>query len=160
MKSKLKTAAFLLLGFLIGIAVSWFFLGRLAGNTFAHQYLTAVMDQANVALHIRAGKEATLLKNIETKLPTYVLAVDQGFREYPGSTDALWMIKAYYERNGIVFPTEIEGILNTLPPKPPSACQLRLQAIDSEPERSELEGEERPKQRIEPDASRRSSANR
>ena len=141
MKSKLIIAAFLLLGILIGIVGTGFFLGGQNFETMAQFYLTAAMDQANVALHIRAGKEATLLKSIETSLPTYVLRVDQVFREYPGSTGAPWMIRAYYERNGIVFPTEIEGILNSLPPKPPSSCQFRLQALDSAPERSKLEGE-------------------
>lgn len=71
-----------------------------------------------------------LLTNIEAALPSYVLAVDQGFREDAGATNALWMVKAYYERNRIVIPPAIKGILDSLPPKPPTACQIRLRALD------------------------------
>src|SRR5258705_6732808 len=88
------------------------------------------MDQANVALHIRAGKQMELLTNIEAALPSYVLAVDDGFRGNPDSTNALWMVKAYYERNAILIPPEIKGILASLPAKPPTSCQIRLRPLD------------------------------
>jgi hypothetical protein len=88
------------------------------------------MDQANVALHIRAGKQMTLLTNIEAALPSYVLAVDEGFRGHDGSTNALWMVKAYYDRNEIAIPPEIKGIMDALPDKPPTSCQVRLRALD------------------------------
>jgi len=64
-------------------------------------------------------------------LPSYVLTVDEGFRGHAGSTNALWMVKAYYERNKIVIPQEIKGIMDSLPPKPPTACQIRLRALDN-----------------------------
>ena len=72
-----------------------------------------------------------LLKNIEAHLPSYVLAVDGGFRGHAGSTNALWMVKAYYERNEIAIPPEIKGILDSLPAKPPTICQIRLRALDN-----------------------------
>jgi hypothetical protein len=40
------------------------------------------------------------------------------------------MVKAYYERNEISIPPEIKGIMDSLPPKPPTACQARLRALD------------------------------
>ncbi len=108
----------------------WFVVKQTTVKVFANQYLIGMMDQANVALHIRAGKQIELLANIEAALPSYVLAVDGGFREHTGSTNALWMVKAYYERNQISIPTEIRGILDSLPPKPPTSCQIRLRALD------------------------------
>ena len=72
----------------------------------------------------------TLLTNIEAALPSYVLAVDAGFRGQAASTNALWMVKAYYERNAIAIPPEIKGILAALPDKPPTSCQIRLRALD------------------------------
>ncbi len=128
MKTRLLLAG--LVGLIIGLLGSWLFIGRRCADTFAQQYTVSVMDQANVALHIRAGKEAELLDGIERSLPTYALAVDEHFRAYPGATDALWMIKAYYQRNEISMPPEIAGILAALPPKPPTSCQLRLRALD------------------------------
>ena len=53
-------------------------------KVFANQYLVGVMGQANVALHIRAGKQMELVTNIEAALPNYVLAVDEGFKGHAG----------------------------------------------------------------------------
>jgi hypothetical protein len=130
MKLKLSIAA--LAGLIVGLVAMWFLVARTTGRVFGNQYLVGVMDQANVALHIRAGRQMQLLTNIEASLPSYVLAVDQEFRGYPGSTNALWMVKAYYERNQITIPSEIRGILDSLPPKPPTACQIRLRALDGQ----------------------------
>jgi hypothetical protein len=72
-----------------------------------------------------------LLTNIEAALPSYVLAVDDGFRGSATSTSALWMVKAYYEQNQIAIPSDIKGILDSLPAKPPTSCQIRLRALDA-----------------------------
>lgn len=127
---KIKIFLSVLAGFLLGVLAMWFVVKQTTVKVFANQYLVGVMDQANVALHIRAGKQMELLTNIEAALPSYVLAVDDGFRGYAGSTNALWMVRAYYERNRIVIPSEIKGILDSLPPKPPTSCQIRLRALD------------------------------
>ena len=127
---KLKIFFSILAGFVLGVVAMWILVKQTTVKVFANQYLVGVMDQANVALHIRAGKQMELLTNIEAALPSYVLAVDEGFRGHAGSTNALWMVKAYYERNKIVIPPEISGIMDSLPPKPPTACQIRLRALD------------------------------
>jgi hypothetical protein len=128
MKTKIVLAV--LVGLVIGVVAMWFIVAQTTGRVFSNQYLVGVMDQANVALHIRAGKQMELLTNIEASLPEYVLTVDQEFKEHSNSTDALWMVKAYYERNQIAIPAEIRSILNSLPPKPPTACQIRLRKLD------------------------------
>ena len=127
---KIKVFLSVLAGFVLGVVAMWFVVKQTTVKVFENQYLFGVMDQANVALHIRAGKQMTLLTNVETALPSYVLAVDQGFRGHTGSTNALWMVRAYYERNQIVIPPEIKSILDSLPPKPPPSCQIRLRALD------------------------------
>ena len=128
----MKTRFFLsvLAGFVLGAITMWFVVKETTVKVFANQYLMDVSDQANTALHIRAGKQMELLTNIEASLPEYVLAVDEGFRGNSGSTNALWMVKAYYERNQIAIPSQIKGILDSLPPKPPTSCQIRLKELD------------------------------
>lgn len=128
---KIKLFLSVLAGFVLGVIATGFVVKQTTVKVFENQYLASVMDQANVALHIRAGKQMTLLTNIETALPSYVLAVDHEFRGHDGSTNALWMVKAYYERNAIPVPPEIKGILDSLPPKPPTSCQIRLRALDN-----------------------------
>jgi hypothetical protein len=127
---KFKIFLSVLAGFALGVVAMWFVVKQTTVKVFANQYLVGVMDQANVALYIRAGKQMELLTNIEAALPSFVLAVDDGFRGNPVSTNALWMVKAYYERNAIVIPAEIKGILASLPAKPPTFCQIRLRALD------------------------------
>ena len=129
---KIKLFLSVLAGFVLGVVAMWFVVKQTTVKVFENQYLVSVMDQANVALHIRAGKQMTLLTNIEAALPSYVLAVDQGFRGHAGSTNALWMVKAYYERNEIAIPPEIKSIMNSLPPEPPTSCQIRLRALDKD----------------------------
>ena len=127
---KIKIAIAAVAGLVIGIAAMCILVKQTTVKVFNNQYLVGVMDQANVALHIRAGKQMELLTNIEASLPGYVLAVDDGFRGHALSTNALWMIKAYYERNEIAIPSEIKGILDSLPPEPPRSCQIRLRELD------------------------------
>jgi hypothetical protein len=127
---KIRIFLSILVGFVLGVLAMWFVVKQTTVKVFANQYLIGVMDQANVAQHIRAGKQMELLTNIEAALPSYVLAVDDGFKGHAGSTNALWMIKAYYERNEIAIPLEIKGVLDSLPPKPPTSCQIRLRALD------------------------------
>ena len=128
---KIKIFLSVLAGFVLGIVAMWFVIQQTTMKVFENQYFAGVMDQANVALHIRAGKQMALLTNIEASLPSYVLTVDEAFRGHAGSTTALWMVKAYYERNEIAIPAEIKAILDSLPPKPPTSCQIRLRALDN-----------------------------
>jgi hypothetical protein len=139
---KIKIICSVVAGFVLSVVAMWFVVKQTTVKVFANQYLIGVMDQANVALHIRAGKQMTLLTNIEAALPSYVLAVDQGFRGHAGSTNALWMVKAYYDRNQVRIPSEIQSILDSLPPKPPTACAIRLRALDrgASTNSSDLEG--------------------
>ena len=71
----MKTKLFLsvLAGFVLGVVAMWFVVKQTTVKVFENQYLVSVMDQANVALHIRAGKQMALLTNIEAALPSYVL---------------------------------------------------------------------------------------
>ena len=129
---KIKIFLSVLAGFVLGVVAMWFVVQQTTMKVIANQYIVGVMDQANIALHIRAGQQMTLLTNIEAALPSYVLAVDEGFRGHAGSTNALWMVKAYYERNKIAIPPEIKSIMDSLPSKPPTSCQIRLRALDKD----------------------------
>lgn len=131
MKAKLSLAA--LTGLAIGVVAMWLLVARTTDQAFSDLYVSSVADQANVALHIRAGRQMELVKSIEAALPSYVLALDQDFGGHPGSTEALWMVKAYYERNQITISSEVRQILDALPPKPPTSCLIRLRALDQAP---------------------------
>ena len=120
-----------LVGLIVGAATTWLIAGHVTGKVFAMQYLTGVRDQVNVASHIRAERHAVLLTNIEARLPEYVLTVDEEWRSYPGATNTLWAIKAYYERSNLPVPSEIRGIFDALPPKPLAECRISSGALDA-----------------------------
>ncbi|MGV3774412.1 MAG: hypothetical protein ACO1QB_16040 [Verrucomicrobiales bacterium] len=136
---KLRLLAAMLAGLLVGIASMYFMVAKTTARAFDGLYLAGVMDQAVVALHIQAGTADQLLSNIERSLPGYVEAVHREFRTHPNSTNALWMIKAFYLRNEIPIPSEIKSILDSLPQKPPTSCQTRLDAIDKKGVTNRLE---------------------
>ena len=127
---KIKIFFSVLAGFVLGVVAMGFVVQQTTMKVLDNLYVGGVADQANVALHIRAGKQMALLTNIEASLPSSVLAVDEEFRGHAGSPNALWMVKACYERNEIAIPPEIKGILDALPAKPPTSCQNRLRALD------------------------------
>jgi len=130
MKTRLALAA--LAGLIVGGVATGCFVARINAANFANWYVASVEDQANVALHIRAGRQMELVARIEAALPSYVVAADRQFKGHPGITDALWMVRAYYERNRIAIPAGIQSILSSLPPKPSTSCEIRLQALDRE----------------------------
>ena len=101
----LKFIATFVLGAACTALAGWMMVVKPIGNVFASTYLIAVMDQANIALHVRAGKPELLLHNIDPSLPTYVMAIQDHFRTHPESTNALWMVRAYYERSKLPMPT-------------------------------------------------------
>ncbi len=127
MKWKMPVVA--LLSFFLGVVVSWIILGRMSTATFGHLYCLQVADQANVALHIRAGKQDDLLKVIDEGLPIFVKALNDNFRSQPGATNALWLVRGYYENNLLPMPAEITNALAGLPPRPPTSCEIKLREL-------------------------------
>ena len=53
---KIKVLVSVLAGFVLGVVAMWFFVQQTTVKMFSNLYLDSVMDQANVALRIRAGK--------------------------------------------------------------------------------------------------------
>lgn len=139
---KLKPIGLFLLGILVGCITSTVFVGGKAAAVYQDQYMMSVMDQANVALQLSSHKQDALQKTIESSLPSYALTIHNNFKDHSQSVDALWMIKAYYDRSKTPLPPEIKSIIAALPPKPPTACQLRLRALDKQ------QSQKRPKPKV------------
>lgn len=129
--NSLRFLAVFLLGAILGGTGAAILVGKKAGEFYQNQYMTNVMDQANVALHVRSGRGDKLVETIEKNMPEYAVAIDTNFKEHPQAINALWMIKAYYQRTGKAVPEKIKSILNGLPEKPPAASAERLQKLDA-----------------------------
>ena len=124
MNSKVKALLIFVLGLVCGSLVTFIVFGKITQRQFAVQYSTDVIEQAALAIELRANKHEEIAKRIETRLPSYVLAIHQNkeLLDAPNAQQALWRVKEFYTVNSIAVPNEISGILKDLPPEPPTSC--------------------------------------
>jgi hypothetical protein len=137
-KGKLKAVGFFLSGFLAGAIlvvglVAWRF-----SILYRDWYYLQILDEANTAFMIRAGREEELVKNIETTIPQCIVAADSIWGSTEARLDSFWYVKRYYERFDINVPAEIQPILDKLPPRPLTSCEIR-QSIQTETEPNKME---------------------
>jgi hypothetical protein len=127
MNSKVKAFLIFVVGLVVGSIATFIVIGKITQRQFALQYSTDVIEQAVLAIELRANKQEELAKRIETRLPSYVLAIHQNpeLRDAPNAQLALWRVKEFYIVNSIAVPDEISGILNNLPAEPPTSCCLK-----------------------------------
>jgi hypothetical protein len=128
MKSKIKHLVILLVGIVLGIGVTVLVVRKTVYRAWQDAYVVSALDKAHIALLLRADGQATVSKWVESDLPTYALAIHNDFSSSPHATEALWMIKAFYDINGVPIPDNIKPIFKALPAQPPKACLLKLQS--------------------------------
>lgn len=113
---------FLAGGILLGGAALWNF-----SRFHVMQYHLQIQEMTNTAFMIRAGRTDELLKNIDSAIPVFVAQAN----EYEGAWDSeerlqcLWFIQKYYDRFDINVPAQIQPILNGLPPRPLTSCDIK-----------------------------------
>jgi hypothetical protein len=124
MNRKVKAFLILVVGLVFGSVATFIVLGKVTQRQFAVQYSTDVIEQAVLAIELRANKHEEIAKRVETRLPSYVLAIHQNkeLRDAPNAQQALWRVKEFYTVNSITVPNEISSILKDLPPEPPTSC--------------------------------------
>jgi hypothetical protein len=126
----MKVIVVFLAGALAGILVGLLLIGRPLQRRYENQYVLGVLDQAYVALQISQGRSDLLQRSIEEALPAYVTNLTQAFPPSPLRAEALWMIRAYYERNALIFPDDIKAVIEGLPAVPPEGCRQKLEELD------------------------------
>lgn len=97
---------------------------------FANQYILSATDQAFIGLQVSQGQSDSLRKILEESLPDYVTTIANEYSSSPYSTDALWVIRRYYERNGVPIPESVESILMNIPGTPSEACSRKLVQLE------------------------------
>lgn len=113
-----------MLAWFFGSLATFLIIGKITQRQFAIQYSIDVIEQAVPAIELRANKQEEIAKRIETRLPSYVLAIHQNkeLRDAPNAQQALWRVKEFYTISSLTMPIEIAGILNDLPAEPPTSC--------------------------------------
>ncbi|MHC4156392.1 MAG: hypothetical protein ACYST6_15930 [Planctomycetota bacterium] len=131
MKAKTKVAVTFVCGFLAGAVVVGGLVVWRYTIMFRQFYLTQVAGQVYTVREIYAGRSKQLGEQIVQSLPQYVLAVDQLFGKREERLGIMWQTQRFYEENSIPVPENIAGIMQSLPPRPPSVCRLRKGETDA-----------------------------
>ena len=120
----LKPALLILAGCLLGSLLTGGLLLFHYASSFKAQYYLGILDNANVAYLIRAGRQEELLRNIDANLTECVVTADKLYGSDQKRLPSFWFIQRYYETFEIPIPQQIAPILQSLPARPLTSCQL------------------------------------
>ena len=123
----LFTAVFLFGTVLGGGLVAWRYY-----QMFKQQYYDGILSNANTAYMIRAEVQGELLKNIESNIQQCVISADSLWSNDEARLTAFWYVKRYYEKYKLSVPAEIKPILDALPPRPLTSCEIK--ALEDKPD--------------------------
>ena len=135
----MKTPTAIILGALAGVLLGHVLFGLTAKRQYENQLILGILDQAYVALQISQDRHDPLRISIESELPAFAVRLSEELPPSPLRDEALWMIRMYYDRNGIQIPVRIEGIMRDLPSEPPAhimqvAAELDESAVEEKPD--------------------------
>ena len=137
-KRALKVLGVLGCGAVIGAVVS----GMMWHKTMSSFSSIATLEIAVDACELQRGRADALLERKASALPGLVQQLDSVHRPYLSEeayNGTLWAIQRYYEESDTEVPAAIKPILDALPPRPPSSCELRRQSEGKQPETTETD---------------------
>ena len=120
-----KSITLLLIGFLAGSVLVGGFLVWNYGRFFRQNYYMGIANGANVVTMIRANRQDELIKITEENLAQCVTAADKLYGNHPDRLGTLWAVQRYYEKFNLPVPEAIKPILDKLPKRPLTSCELK-----------------------------------
>lgn len=142
LKGKLKIIGTFALGFLTGAILLGGLIVWNSSVMFRFMYHAQLLSSIHTISMIRSGRENELVKFMEANIPQWVTSVDSILRG-DARLDSLWSIQRYCEKYKVDVPAEIQTILNKLPPRPLTPCELK-KSPQKEPEPNMPEPENPP----------------
>jgi hypothetical protein len=124
-KKIFKSIVLFLAGFIAGSVLVRGFLVWNYSRLFVHSYYTSIANSAYVVTMIRANRQEELIKNTEESMVRGVEMTDKHFRNYPDRLWAFWWVQSYYEKFKLPVPETIKPILDKLPKRPLTSCELK-----------------------------------
>jgi hypothetical protein len=133
-KGVLKAIGLISLGFLVGAIVAGGLFLWSGAVTVGNFFYSEMFDATNTAFMIRTGHEKDVVENIESYLRQSVPFIVRMPVNKKKRLGTLWYVQRYYERFDINVPAEIQPILNNLPPRPSTSCEInKLRDANTEP---------------------------
>ncbi len=110
----------------VGSASATFFILTRHYNSFINtQQFIMAMDQMNYLFHLKGGKGEALMTSIEERLPQWAADAHTLFQDEQLVKQFLWDVQHYYEKYEIAVPESVQPLLEGLPPRPLTCCQVR-----------------------------------
>ncbi len=114
--------------FVSGFAVGGYTYGLMAKGGLPIFYSSSLTEMAIDAQQIAAGEHLAVLERKSNALPFITLSYYNTFYKVLPDDNArlnpLWQVKKYYKISGEPVPSEIKDILDSLPPIPPTSCEI------------------------------------
>lgn len=128
MSSKVKIAMAFAVGLLSGGVAASVMMGISYRKVIAIYADAQLLEMAVNANLLRAGQGERLLARYDRVIPQNALQFANCHQKYLQGKQrhvALWEVQKYYQSNpSVAMPREIEPILGSLPPRPPSSCAI------------------------------------
>jgi hypothetical protein len=129
MKTRIKLVVSFTVGLLVGLAIMFVLMGVNARKLMAYYASAQLGEMAMNARQLRAGQMEDVLKRYDLSLPTMTVLFENEHGKFLNDqqkTGALWAVQRYYSDNpSLIVPDNAKAILDSLPPRPPTACELK-----------------------------------
>lgn len=128
-KGKAKIVTAFVLGLLLGLVGMFVLMGMNTRKVMAIYADAQLLEMAANARLLRSGQGETLLRRYDDAIPRNALYFHKhhrGFLKGKQAHAALWQVQRYYESNpSLKTPADIKPILDALPPRPVSSCEIK-----------------------------------
>ncbi len=129
MKRRLLLLAIFIIGTLTGFISCFLFLGLKEYSIMGHWASMRLIEVAIDVRELRAGRADGVLERYDKAIPYLILNFDKFYsmglpEEQINRT--LWGFQRYYSDNpSLEIPSEIKPILDALPPRPLTSCEIK-----------------------------------
>jgi len=129
MKRKLKALLFVMVGCIIG-----FVLGSLNSYRAISFFTSIALTEIAIDVHqLQQGHSDSVLERRRRALPVLVQQLDSCHRKFLSETQwnsALWAVSRCYEDKESGPPVSIKHLIDALPPRPVSSCEIMRRASE------------------------------
>jgi hypothetical protein len=125
MRRTLKATGLMLVGFIVGAIATGSVFALRSARSFKHEYYAGILRNAHDAYMIRAERESELLEAIDASLRQCIATASALYGKDPQRLEAFWLAQRYYKTFSLPVPPEISPILESMPPRPLTSCELK-----------------------------------
>ena len=124
MKTWVISAACIVVGSILGASGTYLLLTRHYGQLLGSRHAIMALDQMNVLSHLKSGKTEALQQTMEERIPQWAAGIRSVIQNPQRANEVLWEVQRYYEEYAVEVPEALRPVLDALPPRPPTSCEI------------------------------------